>query len=132
MTNMRELTLPTDVFMRQISTLFHGFPPSMGNGVYPLPYTLDDIASLAVKTAAKIDPITGQPDYRFKEEMITYLTPFDPNIANDIANKTYEMIMHIIARFKLYNAYDISGESSYRFIGYANTYTNVYDISVKG
>ena len=54
MSNYPEVIIPTDYHLKMISQTFHNFPPEiLMNGIqYPMPYTMDTIASMAVKVAA--------------------------------------------------------------------------------
>lgn len=123
-----------------ISHTFHNFPPEiLMNGVqYPMPYTLDSIASLAVKSAAtaKMVPMEGGvlvriPSNEFAIEMKTYLGAFDNHVTDELIRHVGELIRFLIVRFTLNNWYMLDGECPYRFIGFSSVYSNTYDIVVR-
>ncbi len=139
MSNYPEVIIPTDYHLKMISQTFHNFPPEiLMNGIqYPMPYTMDTIASMAVKVAATAKMVNIQgamvrvPSTDFAVEMKTYLGAFDNHVTDELIRHVGEFIRYLIVRFTLNNWYMVDGECPYRFIGFTSQYSNTYDIVVR-
>ena len=97
------------------------------NGIqYPMPYTMDTIASMAVKVAATAKMVNIQgamvrvPSTDFAVEMKTYLGAFDNHVTDELIRHVGEFIRFLIVRFTLNNWYMVDGECPYRFIGFTS------------
>lgn len=139
MSNYPNVIIPTSYHLVEISRIFHNFPPEvLANGVrYPNPYTMDTIASKAVKAAATPlwSPLpdggwVGKPTDELAAEMRTYLAGYDNQVTADLIRQVYVFIDYLIHRFVLHGWY-VEGESPYRFIGFTHPYSNTYDIVVR-
>ena len=139
MSSYPNVIIPTDYHLRAISQVFHNYPAEiLQNGImYPMPYSMDSIASLAVKAAATailVQTPSGpvhQPSSDLAVEMKTYLGGFDNHVTDHLIRLVYEFINYLIIRFTMNNWYVVDGECPYRFVGFSAPHSSTYDIVVR-
>lgn len=108
----------------------------MNGNQYPMPYSIDSIASAAVKAAATAKNQYTSNGYmrvasaELANEMKMYLGGFDNHVTDLLIRQVYEFIGFLICRFEMSNWYAIDDECPYRFIGFTAPYSATYDIVV--